>query len=427
MVLFYGVFKNAPKGSVMETLTHGGPLVAVLMINLIVLIIVILERIWAFSKAKGKGSVSQMLKAIKQDIQNGDLAQAIEKCKRHKSSISSSIQSGLERYRTLDEVEPRFNAKIQEVQKAVDESANFEASQFEANLTPIKTIATIATLIGLLGTTFGMIGAFAVLAESGGTPDPAALSLSISEALYNTAGGLGAAILGTVAYNYFKADIDSFTYQIDEATFEVIQTITIARRNLEIELKPELPTSSSITKEPDSRYITVVVGDSAKNEDKFVVYMADASVREKSLDEFATREQALSQKGFEIARDKLVFGMGLPQESGGRGGSSQKSVLITLKVSKDGVVFMGKGEDKPDLDVEKVDFSKLKETFVNVIKSLSSDEKVTLVVKLSSKVKFGAVIDILDEIYRGGITEWATLTLKPEEEKFIDDKVLAKG
>ena len=47
----------------------------------------------------------------------------------------------------------------------------------------------------------------------------------ISEALINTAGGLIAAIIGIVAYNYFTTKVDSFTYNIDEAAATMVQTL----------------------------------------------------------------------------------------------------------------------------------------------------------------------------------------------------------
>jgi biopolymer transport protein ExbB len=96
----------------------------------------------------------------------------------------------------------------------------------ERNLSAISTIASIATLVGLLGTTLGMIRSFKALAKSG-APDAIALSLGISEALVNTAGGLLVAICGIIAYNYFFNRIDSFTYQIDEAaSYAMVQTLT---------------------------------------------------------------------------------------------------------------------------------------------------------------------------------------------------------
>jgi len=231
----YGFFVftgTQPHGTILGNLHEGGPLVGVLVGVLLMLFIVVTERSIAYKKADGKGNLDQLLKAVKQDIERGAINEAMQKCERHNSSISSCIMSGLERFRSLDEVEPRFNAKISEVQKAIDESANFESAQYETNLTPIKTIATIATLIGLLGTTLGMIRAFAALAESGGAADATKLSAAISEALFNTAFGLTGAILGTIAFNYFRARIDEFTYAIDESAFEVIQTLTISRRNL---------------------------------------------------------------------------------------------------------------------------------------------------------------------------------------------------
>ena len=100
-----------------------------------------------------------------------------------------------------------------------------EVPLLERNLSAISTIASISTLVGLLGTTLGMIRSFKALAKSG-APDAIALSLGISEALVNTAGGLLVAIVGIIAYNYFFNRIDSFTYQIDEAAnYAMVQTL----------------------------------------------------------------------------------------------------------------------------------------------------------------------------------------------------------
>jgi biopolymer transport protein ExbB len=92
-------------------------------------------------------------------------------------------------------------------------------------LPTILAIAKIATMVGLLGTTIGMINAFAALGTSGAV-DATKLAVGISEALVNTAGGLAVAIVGIVAYNVFTTKVDNFSYMIDEASFEAVQFLS---------------------------------------------------------------------------------------------------------------------------------------------------------------------------------------------------------
>jgi biopolymer transport protein ExbB len=77
--------------------------------------------------------------------------------------------------------------------------------------------------MGLLGTVMGMIRAFAALANAG-APDSVALASGISEALVNTAFGIGTAALALIFYNYFTTRIDKLTYNIDEAGFSLVQS-----------------------------------------------------------------------------------------------------------------------------------------------------------------------------------------------------------
>ena len=87
----------------------------------------------------------------------------------------------------------------------------------------LATITSLATLMGLLGTVMGMIRAFAALANAG-APDSVALASGISEALVNTAFGIGTAALALIFYNYFTTRIDKLTYNIDEAGFSLVQS-----------------------------------------------------------------------------------------------------------------------------------------------------------------------------------------------------------
>lgn len=70
----------------------------------------------------------------------------------------------------------------------------------------LDTVVTAAPLLGLLGTIFGIIDTFAVLAQSG-ISDPAAVSKGIGTALFATALGIGIAVFGLVFYNLFNEKV----------------------------------------------------------------------------------------------------------------------------------------------------------------------------------------------------------------------------
>ena len=79
-------------------------------------------------------------------------------------------------------------------------------------------------MIGLLGTTTGMIKSFSAMSNAG-APDASKLALGISEALWNTALGLFTGIVGIIMYNYFTNRVDSYNYSMDETTYEVMQLL----------------------------------------------------------------------------------------------------------------------------------------------------------------------------------------------------------
>jgi biopolymer transport protein ExbB len=121
-----------------------------------------------------------------------------------------------------DQVLPK-DQKVLAIQKEIEESTALELPMLEKNLVIISTIASISTLVGLIGTVLGMIKAFSALATAG-SPDAVALANGISEALINTALGIIGSTLAIIAYNFFTSKIDALTYSIDEAGFSIIQT-----------------------------------------------------------------------------------------------------------------------------------------------------------------------------------------------------------
>ena len=136
------------------------------------------------------------------------------------------MKAGLHRYKEMiSNSELSTDQKVIAIQKEVEEATSLELPMLEKNLVFLSTIASLATLIGLLGTVVGMIRAFGALgADSGGTQSAAALSVGISEALYNTALGIGTSAFAIMFYNIFTTKIDGITYGIDESGFTLTQT-----------------------------------------------------------------------------------------------------------------------------------------------------------------------------------------------------------
>ena len=97
-------------------------------------------------------------------------------------------------------------------------------SMLSKNLVFLSTITSVGTLIALLGTVMGMIRSFSALGEEGGAGAAGKLAVGISEALYNTALGIGTSACALIMYNVFTTRIDSITYGIDESGFTLTQS-----------------------------------------------------------------------------------------------------------------------------------------------------------------------------------------------------------
>jgi biopolymer transport protein ExbB len=209
-----------------EYLRAGGPLVAVLIALLVMLFAFILERLFTLNKAKGQASVQSFFKNVISMLQQDDFDGALAACDKQRGTMAAVLRSGIERYQQVMVTEKTSERRLEETQRAIEEANALEVPLLERNLIALSTIASIGTMVGLLGTTIGMIRAFAATGHRvGGIIDAQQLAIGISEALVNTAGGLLSGIGGIVAYNFFVNKVDAFNYTMDEASYEVLQLL----------------------------------------------------------------------------------------------------------------------------------------------------------------------------------------------------------
>jgi len=202
----------------------GGVIVPVLMTCFLTALTFSIERLLTIGKAKGTGDVNAFVRSIQASLDKDDTDSAVAACNKQKGSVGNVTLSAVKKYKQLTgDTSLDKEQKLAALSKEVEEATSLELPMLEKNLTIIATLASVSTLIGLLGTVIGMIKAFSALGNSGGSTDSTALANGISEALVNTALGIGTSAICIIAYNLFTSKIDELTYSIDEIGLSVNQ------------------------------------------------------------------------------------------------------------------------------------------------------------------------------------------------------------
>lgn len=204
---------------------EGGIIVPLLIGMFLMVIVFSIERFLTIRKALGKGSISDFVRKVQYHLANRNVDAALSECDKQKGSVGNVMKAGLRRYKEMiSENNLNTDQKVIAIQKEVEEATALELPMLQKNLVFLSTITSVGTLIALLGTVMGMIRSFAALGEEGGAGAAADLAVGISEALYNTALGIGTSAIALIMYNVFTTKIDSITYGIDESGFTLTQS-----------------------------------------------------------------------------------------------------------------------------------------------------------------------------------------------------------
>ncbi|UHO38737.1 MotA/TolQ/ExbB proton channel family protein [Chryseobacterium capnotolerans] len=203
----------------------GGIIVPLLVTFMITVIVFSFERYFVLNKASGTGNVDNFVVKVRSLLNGNKIDEALEECDRQQGSVGNVVKEGLTTYKALaHDTTLNKEQKMVALNKAIEEATTLEMPMLEKNMMILSTLGTVATLVALLGTVIGMIRAFFALGAGGGTPDAAALSIGISEALINTALGIGTSAVAIILYNFFTSKIDGLTYKIDEIAMSIQQS-----------------------------------------------------------------------------------------------------------------------------------------------------------------------------------------------------------
>lgn len=210
------------EGNLMATIYKGGFIVPILLAVNIIIIIFSIERFITLAKARGKGRIDAFVAKIKGLLEAKEINTAIEECDAQRGSLANVVRAGLEKYSHIQkDTSMDKEQKVEALKKELEEATALELPMLSKNLVVLSTCASIATLIGLIGTVMGMIRSFAAMSH--GAPDTSQLATGISEALINTFLGIAGSTIAIIMYNFFSTKIDGMTYSIDEASFTIVQ------------------------------------------------------------------------------------------------------------------------------------------------------------------------------------------------------------
>ncbi|OJV55238.1 MAG: flagellar motor protein MotA [Bacteroidetes bacterium 43-16] len=223
-----GAAKHTPKpGNWKGNMYLGGFIVPLLMAGFMVMLAFVIERAIAILKAKGSTNGGELVRKVQYHLANRNIDAAIAECDKQKGSVGNVMRAGLLKYKEMaNNTQLSTDEKLLSIQKEVEEASALEVPMLEKNLVFLSTLASAATLLGLIGTVIGMIKSFSAM-SSAGAPDATALAAGISEALYNTALGITTSFFAIIFYNFYTTIIDGINYNIDESGFTLTQSFAV--------------------------------------------------------------------------------------------------------------------------------------------------------------------------------------------------------
>ena len=164
-------------------------------------------------------NASAFMAQIQKLVIANNIDRAIKLCNAAPSAaLAKVIKAGL----------TRANKSEMEIQNAIEEATLDVIPQIQKRTNSLAAIANVATLLGLLGTIFGMIGAFEALDQAAADKRQEALGKNISTAMYTTAFGLIVAVPCLSAHIFLTNVTKKIIDEIDQYSVK-LENLLISR------------------------------------------------------------------------------------------------------------------------------------------------------------------------------------------------------
>ena len=164
-----------------------------------------------------------LLTQITRLVRNGEIEKSRKICASMKNPLAVILESALWHFLQ--------NESDQEIQNAIDEVGLRELPKIQKRTHYLSLFANISTLMGLLGTIFGLQTAFRALATADPAQKAAVLAKGISMAMNTTAMGLAVAIPCMIIFSILGAKANTIIEEIDESAVRLLNFLFSQRRH----------------------------------------------------------------------------------------------------------------------------------------------------------------------------------------------------
>ncbi|MFI4898705.1 MAG: MotA/TolQ/ExbB proton channel family protein [Phycisphaerales bacterium JB059] len=208
--------EDAPTISIWEFVLKGGVMMIPIGICSLVALTVIVERSLVLSR--GGVVPPGFVRGLRKILDEGGLehkARAVKYCEDNDSPIARVLGAGVR----------RLGRPLELVEKDLADTGQYEVLKLRKRLRVLSVCASVAPLMGLTGTIFGMIRAFQTVAMSGESLGKAELlAEGIYEAMVTTAAGLLVAIPAMICYHWLGSRVERLATDIDRAAVDFVAT-----------------------------------------------------------------------------------------------------------------------------------------------------------------------------------------------------------
>lgn len=194
----------------LEIFVKGGIIMYFILLLSLIAVVIIIERLLYFRHIRV--DEESLIRRLKNALEKGHHDEALSICEQYPSPITNLMRVGIEYRRQSKQV----------IREAILDAASLETPKLERSLSALGTIATLAPLLGLLGTVTGNIRAFGVLGQFGAVGDPSLLARGIAEALITTAAGIIVAIPAIIFYNYLVTKVNHIILRLENRVNELV-------------------------------------------------------------------------------------------------------------------------------------------------------------------------------------------------------------